>query len=178
LSSVGFQRPIYTSDVIQRDVNLARARAGQAAAGQVARMRESLMGRGFGSNSPLAYALANNIQAQARAGAYQDETMRRMRAAEANAGQQFQYDQLRQQELLARLGLAGTLSQQELSAWNTQYTTAADLFNQAAARENALQLQREQAAAQFRLQYPSYGRRTFIAGGGYPGSSYDWSMYR
>jgi hypothetical protein len=112
----------------------------QGAQSQVARMRDSLAGRGFGSNSPLGRSMANNTMAQARAGAYQDETGRRMRAAEANYNGNFQYDQLRQQELLARLGIAQGLSGQGLSAWQTQYSTGADLYNQDKNRQNQLQI--------------------------------------
>jgi hypothetical protein len=140
MTSPAMQRPVYDAATINRDVNLSQARAMQGAQSQVARMRDSLAGRGFGSNSPLGRSMANNTMAQARAGAYQDETGRRMRAAEANYNGNFQYDQLRQQELLARLGIAQGLSGQGLSAWQTQYSTGADLYNQDKNRQNQLQI--------------------------------------
>lgn len=140
LTSPAMYRPVYDAQTINRDVNLATARSHQAAAGQAQRLRDSLAGRGFGSNSPFGISQGQNIMAQARAGSYQDETQRRMRAAEANYNGNFQYDQLRQQELLARLGIAQGLSGQGLSAWQAQYTTAADLFNQDANRQNQLQI--------------------------------------
>lgn len=140
LTSPAFQRPVYDAQTINRDVNLNTARGHQAAAGQVNRMRDSLMGRGFGSNSPFAIAQGQNIMAQARGANYADETNRRMRAAEANYNGNFQYDQMRQQELLARLGIAQGLSGQGLSAWQTQYGAAADLFNSQQQRDLQLKL--------------------------------------
>ncbi|MFO0899370.1 MAG: hypothetical protein U0836_18245 [Pirellulales bacterium] len=145
LTSPAMYRPVYDAATINRDVNLQQARAMQSAQGQSQRLRDSLMSRGFGSNSPFAISQGQNIMAQARAGAYQDETQRRMRAAEANYNGNFQYDQLRQQELLARLGLAQGQSQQGLQAWQTQYGTAADLYNQQANRQNQLQIAQMQA---------------------------------
>lgn len=139
LNTPSFQRPVYDAQTINRDVNLSQARQMQSAAGQTQRMRDSLMGRGFGSNSPFAMAQGQNIMSQARASSYQDETQRRMGAAQANFNGNVQYDQMRQQELLARLGLAQGLSGQGLSAWQTQYSSAADLFNQQQQRD----LQRE-----------------------------------
>lgn len=140
LNSPSMYRPVYDAQTVNRDVNLSQARQMQAAQGQTQRMRDSLMGRGFGSNSPFALAQGQNIMSQARASSYQDETQRRMRAAEANFNGNFQYDQLRQQELMSRLGLAQGLSGQGLSAWQTQYSSAADLFNQQQQREQQLKL--------------------------------------
>lgn len=140
LNTPSFQRPVYDAQTINRDVNLSQARQMQAAAGQTQRMRDSMMGKGFGSNSPFMMAQGQNIMSQARAGAYQDETQRRMRASEANYNGNFQYDQLRQQELMGRLGLAQGLSNQGMQSWQTQYQTAASLFDNDANRKNQMDI--------------------------------------
>lgn len=77
--------PIWGEQAIQQQVNARRSANDQGTAAQIRGMREDLGGRGFGSNSPLAQALATQYQMQNLATNTANERDFRFDAAQQNA---------------------------------------------------------------------------------------------
>ena len=94
---------VYSPDQIQQQVNSARAQGDQGAESQKRKMSGELAGRGFGSKSPLAMALAQAADSTARMSNADQEREIRFDAAGANANQALE---------------VGTLAQNAWTNWN------------------------------------------------------------
>lgn len=76
---------IWNDQQIQERVNAMRGSEQAGSEGDVRRLRKGLSSRGFGGNSPLYQALAQNRQAQARSSMTSGENDLRWNAAQGNA---------------------------------------------------------------------------------------------
>lgn len=94
--------PVYTDAQTQEQVNAQRAANDQTAAGQAARMRANLAGRGYGANSPLAQLLGQNFMSQALGASAANERETRLGAAGANAAQVLKAQQARESQYASR----------------------------------------------------------------------------
>ncbi len=78
---------VYTPEMIDQQVNAAKASIAQSAASQQQQAAAKLAGQGFGGRSPLLAALQQQIQGQAMASSADQERQIRQGAAESNAKQ-------------------------------------------------------------------------------------------
>ena len=95
-------RPVYTGQDIQQQVNAQRAATDAATAGQTRQQQQQLAGRGFSSNSPLAAALQNAAWGQGLASNAAAEQQTRWTAAQGNAQQRLSAQQAQAQEFAQR----------------------------------------------------------------------------
>lgn len=79
--------PTLNPQQIQQQVNQSNANVDKSTASNIQHSNESLGGRGFGSNSPLARALEQGYQNNGLATRTGNETNLRLNAAQSNAGQ-------------------------------------------------------------------------------------------
>ena len=77
--------PVFTPELLQSQINSMSARNQQAGATQQRMMQDKMAAAGFGSSSPLAYALTARIGNSTRAANTEMETNQRLGAAQANA---------------------------------------------------------------------------------------------
>lgn len=78
--------PVLNDQQVQQQVNQSRAATDQATQGTQQRNSASLAGRGFGSNSPLAFALNQSAANQGLQTNVNNETNTRLNASQMNAG--------------------------------------------------------------------------------------------
>lgn len=104
---------VWSPQQVDERVNTMRAQGDLGLAGEQRRLRERTAGRGFGSNSPLAQEMAQNMAAQNYAANVQGENDLRFNAADVNAKhlletQKAAIDRSRQMNAadIARMGLA------------------------------------------------------------------------
>ena len=96
--------PMWNPQQIQQQVNASRAANDQATAGRMQGVQRQVGASGFGSNSPLAMALQNNLQNQNLATNTANERETRMKATQENANQIFRTQMGREQQFAARQG--------------------------------------------------------------------------
>jgi hypothetical protein len=77
--------PVLNPQQIQQQVNTSRAANDTSMAGQQQTMQNSVAGRGFGANSPLAMSLGQGLQNQNLATNTANESATRLNAAQMNA---------------------------------------------------------------------------------------------
>lgn len=94
--------PLFTQDMMQRQINNGMATNAQQLAGQQNTMNQSLAARGFGTGSPLAQALSTQMGMANNAA---NATLQRelpQQYAQANADQLFRTQQAQEQQYAAR----------------------------------------------------------------------------
>jgi hypothetical protein len=89
---------IWTPAQIQQQVNSQNATSDAATGTQIKNMQDSLAGRGFGGNSPLAMALSGMAQNANLANKTQNEQQTRWNAAQGNAQQMLSQQQAQEQQ--------------------------------------------------------------------------------
>jgi hypothetical protein len=89
---------IWTPSQIQQQVNSQNAASDAATGTQIKNMQDSLAGRGFGGNSPLAMALSGMAQNANLANKTQNEQQTRWNAAQGNAQQTLAQQQAQEQQ--------------------------------------------------------------------------------
>lgn len=94
--------PVWNSQQIQGRVNDARASNDATTQTNINNMQQSMGGKGFGSNSPLAQALGVQMQGQNMANNTQAENDLRWNSAQGNADQITKTQGLREQQFAAR----------------------------------------------------------------------------
>lgn len=87
-------KPVYSEDQIQQQVNAAHAANDASTAGKTHEMQQSMAGRGYGANSPLAQMLGNMYQGQNLATNTANERDTRLKASEANAANKVEQGKL------------------------------------------------------------------------------------
>lgn len=82
--------PVYSDQMIQQQVNATRAQNDAQTAGQQRGVAQQMAGRGYGSNSPLAAALSNQLAMGNLATNTANEQDLRWKAASGNASQRLE----------------------------------------------------------------------------------------
>jgi hypothetical protein len=96
--------PVYSEQQIQQQVNAARAQNDAATASRNQKIGREMAGRGYGSRSPLAMALANANQSQALGANTAAEQQLRFQAAGANASHVLDAQKALEQQFASRQG--------------------------------------------------------------------------
>ncbi len=94
--------PVFSPGQVQQQVNAARSGNDAASAGRTRQMSTQLAGRGFGSGSPLAMALEQNLFGQNLAANAGNERDIRMGATQGNADHVLKAQQAREGQFAAR----------------------------------------------------------------------------
>lgn len=94
--------PIWNDQQIQQQVNAGRAQTDAATEARTREMQQSLGGRGFGANSPLAAALGTQYQNAGLSANTANERETRWNAAQGNAGHIFKTQMGREQAQIER----------------------------------------------------------------------------
>jgi hypothetical protein len=95
-------RPVYSQGQIQQQVNARTAANDAGTASRVQQMQNSMAGRGFGSNSPLAMALQGNMMNANVAANLANERETRLGSAQANTDAVFRGQQAQEQQFASR----------------------------------------------------------------------------
>jgi hypothetical protein len=111
--------PVYSDDMINQQVNAQAASTDAATAGNVARARQDLAGRGFGGNSPLAAALEANYRASGMATNASNERDTRFNLAKANSDQVFNGQQAQEAQYHNRAQEGISAAQNRNSFWGS-----------------------------------------------------------
>jgi hypothetical protein len=94
--------PVWNAQQVQRQVNSARASNDATTASNMRQNRESLAGRGFGGNSPVAAALDSQTRAANLAANADSDRQIRWNAAQGNAQQTLQGQGARENQFASR----------------------------------------------------------------------------
>lgn len=105
---------VWTPQQVQQQVNASRAHNDQATAAETRQMQGRMAGQGYGANSPLAAALAGQMQAQNLATNTQNTAQVRQNAAQLNAQHLLSTQQAAEQQYASRQQEA--IAQQQIAA--------------------------------------------------------------